>query len=211
MTPRKCGTLLPRRGNGESRDYEKTSAPQKPTVDISTFAGSDCKPIAPQSAVGLRAAVLGRRATCDTTTMNATRRTAEYRHPSQQRQNDPGVSGVSGGVRSNPPITPDGLSDSLGHCTTGIHGKESEVSGVSGVILKTIVSVGAHTRPPTRACSKSGFSKQPGHPGHLRKLTMLSRDRSPLLFTEGVRGKSVLERTPIGHPGHSRVVGGWSA
>jgi hypothetical protein len=51
---------------------KKSSAPQKPTVDISTFAGSDCKPVVEQPAIGLRAAVFGRRASFDESLMHDT-------------------------------------------------------------------------------------------------------------------------------------------
>jgi len=72
-----AGTLFTEPDNGESRHYEKSSVPQKPTGDISVFAGSDCKPTARQRAVGPsgRAGRFGGRAChCDTTTMHATRR-----------------------------------------------------------------------------------------------------------------------------------------
>jgi hypothetical protein len=62
-------TLLVEAGDSDSRHYKKSSVPQKPKGHISSFAGSDCKPIVEQPAVGLRAAVFGRRASiCDTTT-----------------------------------------------------------------------------------------------------------------------------------------------
>jgi hypothetical protein len=95
-------TLLVEAGDSDSRHYKKSSVPQKPKGHISSFAGSDCKPIVEQPAVGLRAAVFGRRTShCDTTTMNTTRRpTTDADEPTRShRSHEKSAAGTARGTR----------------------------------------------------------------------------------------------------------------
>jgi len=198
MSGAACGRLNKEDSDVEyrqhSRHYEKSSVRKSRRLDILGFCRLRCKPIAEQSPVGVfRAAVLGRRAICDTTTtMHTTRRSTTERNSNIHRSGCSGVSWVSWGV----PAERGGSRDTLIDCFSGLdsrtHSKKSKVSWVSWVIRKTIACrcAGVRMRPV------SGFSKQPGHPGHLRKVTMIPLGTQLLPSVEGVPGEMKSPRTP---------------
>ena len=195
---------------------KKSSAPQKPCWTLGFSQAPVVNLPFGQSAVGLHRRVGrfgGRVHPCDTKPMmHALRRSTTG--PLAERTDDhssvltSGVSRVSRSVRSGTPFSPDTLFDGVRRCGATNHGKESEVSRVSRVILKTIACGGVHTHTSGRGCSKKSFSKQPGHPGHLRKVTMLRAVSGLLQVDKGVRADSVLEWTPPGQNGHPV---GWCA
>jgi hypothetical protein len=188
-------------GNGQSKDYEKSTRPQKPRVDNWSFAGSDSKPVAHQRAVGLslRAGRFGGRASRDTTAMHKTETSTVA--PSDELLR---LSRLSWGVLPHPPLRRDTLFNSVSARERQIHSKKTEVSRLSWVIHKTIagMGVGVCVRP------KSGFSKQVGQAGHLRKVTMLTGGRDAVPSDKGVPAKTNPAGTP---PRPARTRRRWSA
>ena len=179
-----------------SCNYEKTSAPQKPMVVHRLFVGSERKPIARHRAVGpsRRAGRLrGGRVHQANKQMHDLRRRTTTDAPSDKLFCRPGC---PGGVPAGPPFSRDTFFDGVSRWNAGIHSKKSKVSRVSRVILKTIASAGVCARSPTRRRPKGSIPKQPGHPGHLSNLTMLSEGRRPLPAVWSVPAETVLNGTP---------------
>jgi len=153
------GELKAHAEHAQSRHYEKTSARKRDRLDNFPFCWLRCKPTAVRTAVGVGAAAFGRRASmCDTTTMmDATQTTTEADATLPAKQT---LSEVAEVCQSWIRFTSDTLFYRVGCCVGQIHGKKFEVSEVSRVIRKTIVSVGGCA--PVRMCAPGRrFLKSP--------------------------------------------------
>jgi hypothetical protein len=173
---------------------KRSSVRRKQRLDIFCFCRLRRKPVADEPVVGLRAAVFGRRTSHCDTTMNATRRpTTEADEPAVELATCPGC---PGGVLPAPPSSRDTLFGRSSRPVAQIHGKKSKVSWVSCLFSKTIASVGGCACPGVCIRPVGGFSNQPGHPGHLRKVTMLTATAATKTAETGVLPETESAGTP---------------